>query len=107
DSMDYAHRVARNTMTSRQTLKVNALSVPTVLQHLGWNRIGLLKVDIEGHEAALFSHDCNWLARVDAICIECHDEFDEDKLRKVTQRVGFTPPRRLTGIWFMAREPHI
>lgn len=107
DSMDYAHRVARNTITSRKTLKVDALSVPTVLQRLGWNRIGLLKVDIEGHEAALFSHACDWLARVDAICIECHDEFDEDKLQKVTQRFGFTRPRRLPGIWFMVREAHI
>jgi hypothetical protein len=86
-------------------LDVPAISIPTLLENLGWDRIGLMKVDIEGHEKILFAGDCNWLDRVDAICIEWHDELSEAKrqLEIIASRFGFTPPQLLPGIWFMSR----
>lgn len=40
----------------------------------GLDRISLLKMDIEGAEAIVFQGDVEWLARVDAIAIELHDD---------------------------------
>lgn len=49
---------------------VEAIDLPS----LGLNRIDLLKVDIEGSEAALFAHGTDhWLPRVSNIAIELHD----------------------------------
>ena len=66
--------------------------------------IDLLKVDIEGHEAALFAGDCAWLYRVDAMCIECHEGFEQAELWRLAKRFGFAPPQRLPGTWFMSRS---
>jgi hypothetical protein len=72
---------------------------------MGWDRIGLLKVDIEGHEKVLFSRDCDWLNRVDAICIEWHGERleAEQELTALAHQFGFTEPKLLSDIWFMDR----
>jgi FkbM family methyltransferase len=95
--------VAAATQSARPTIEVAGMSVPTLLRQLAWDRIGLLKVDIEGHEAALLAADCDWLARVDAMCIECHDGFGDADLRILSKRFGFCEPQRLPGIWFMQR----
>jgi FkbM family methyltransferase len=105
EQRDYAHKVVANAgSATRATLTVKALSVPTLLQQLAWDRIGLLKVDIEGHEAALFARNCSWLNLVDAMCIECHDGFSEVDLEKLANRFAFLRPRWLEGVWFMERE---
>jgi FkbM family methyltransferase len=103
DGRDYGHKVAANTADSIATLPVRAISVPAILAGLKWDRIGLLKVDIEGHEAELFSRDCDWLTRVDAMCIECHDGFGDVQLAALAARFGFAPPQRLPGMWFLDR----
>jgi FkbM family methyltransferase len=104
DGRDYGHKVAVDGADhSTATLPVRAMSVPTILASLKWDRIGLLKVDIEGHEAALFSGNCDWLARVDAMCIECHGGFGDAELAELATRFGFAPPQRLKGTWFMGR----
>lgn len=40
----------------------------------GYDRISLLKMDIEGAEAVVFSENLDWLDRVDNIVIELHDD---------------------------------
>ena len=101
---DYGHKVvAAPGRSGRPTIDVPALSVPTLLRQLGWDRIGLLKIDIEGHEAALFSADCEWLARVDALCIECHHTSGAADLHDLARRFVFSKPRLLPGTWFMHR----
>ncbi len=102
--MDYGHKIADATLTRCEgSLEVAALSVSTILRRLGWERVGLLKVDIEGHEKNLFSGDCNWLNSVDAMCIECHGRFGVGDLRDLAGRFGFGPPTPLPGIWLMTR----
>lgn len=104
DKWDYGHRVASaDQFEPEKHEQVAAISVPTICRQLGWSRIGLLKVDIEGHERVLFAGDCDWLTNVDAMCIECHDGFGETDLIALADRYGFEPPKWLPGIWFMAR----
>lgn len=101
--MDYGHKISSSTVDDEPVLEVEAISVPTILRRLEWKRIGLLKVDIEGHESALFSGNCDWLRQVDNICIECHDGFAEQDLRILAERHFFQPPRALRGIWLLSR----
>lgn len=104
---DYAHRIVMPGARGAGPLfAVDAVSVPTVLRRLGWDRVGLLKVDIEGHEAVLFGGNCGWLDRVDAMCIEWHVENGPARLAELARRFGFTAPRQLPGAWFIARTAH-
>jgi FkbM family methyltransferase len=105
DRRDYGHRIAvapRRGDWAR--IEVAAVSVPTLRRQLGWDRIGLLKIDIEGHEAALLSDRCDWLDCVDALCIECHGAYGEPELDRLAQRFGFGAPRTAGGIWLMTRH---
>jgi FkbM family methyltransferase len=107
DAMDYGHRVVIGLKnSSKPSLNVAAMTVPTICRQLGWKRIGLLKVDIEGHEKQLFAGDCDWLARVDAMCIEWHDELGKGRLEleRLANRFGFGQPQLLPGIWLLSRE---
>jgi FkbM family methyltransferase len=101
---DYAHRIVMPAEgEAKPRLEVDAVSVPTALRRLGWDRIGLLKVDIEGHEAVLFGGDCAWLNQVDAMCIEWHVEDGPARLASLARRFGFSEPRRLPGAWFISK----
>ncbi|ARV61247.1 hypothetical protein BZZ01_23880 [Nostocales cyanobacterium HT-58-2] len=104
---DYGHKVAGisyGEVFSGQTVDVEAVSIPTLLKELGWKRIGLLKVDIEGYEAILLKERCEWLSSIDAICIECHEGYDELDLFVLAQRWGFAPPQQLPGTWLLVRK---
>jgi FkbM family methyltransferase len=103
---DYAHRIlAPGKRASRPTIEVEAISVPNILKRLSWERIDLVKIDIEGHEAELFARDCDWLYCVDSVCLEYHHHFPEANLSRIAEVYGFHSPRRLPGgIWFMSRS---
>jgi FkbM family methyltransferase len=52
-----------------------AVNVGTLLRDSGHQRISILKVDIEGAEAVVFSEGYeSWLSKVDTILIELHDD---------------------------------
>jgi hypothetical protein len=76
----------------------------SILHRLGWDRVGLLKIDIEGRESVLLSQDCDWLRDVDALCLEYHHHCAEVELGRLAQRFGFLPPHHLPGdIWLLTR----
>jgi FkbM family methyltransferase len=105
--LDYGHKVAGiayGTALTGHTLEVEAISVPTLLKKLNWERISLLKVDIEGYEGVLLKENCEWLTRVDAMCIECHEGFGESDLQTLAERWGFAPPQPLPGTWLLTRK---
>jgi FkbM family methyltransferase len=54
---------------------VEGYTMTEILDYSGFDRVDLLKVDIEGAERELFStQDLSWLARVGAIAIEFHED---------------------------------
>jgi hypothetical protein len=90
------------------SLEVAGVSVPSILKRLGWDRIGLLKIDIEGHESVLLSQACEWLADVDSLCVEYHHNSGEADLGRLARQFGFLPPTRLPGeIWFLTRPDDV
>jgi len=48
-----------------------------IIARSGFERIDVLKVDIEGAEVQLFSGDTSWLARVGMLMIEFHSDARE------------------------------
>jgi FkbM family methyltransferase len=53
---------------------LQGVSIESLLASSGFDKISLLKVDIEGAEVVLFGANTDWLERVDAIVIELHDD---------------------------------
>jgi FkbM family methyltransferase len=101
---DYGHKVAINhSGISGELVSCEGVSVQSLMKRLGWKRIGLLKVDIEGYERFLLKENCDWLRLVDAICIECHPGYSEDDLEKMASKYGFEQPKRLPGVWLVLR----
>ena len=104
---DYGHKVAGmdyGITLSGRTIKVEGISVPSLLKKLEWDRIGLLKVDIEGYEGILLKEKCEWLSTVDAMCIECHENYGEADLKELSKWFGFSPPMKLPGTWLLVRH---
>jgi FkbM family methyltransferase len=62
-----------------ESADVQAVGIGTVMTHRGWERIDLLKIDVERSEIELFSNGCHdWLSRTRNLVIELHGE-DCDK----------------------------
>ncbi len=60
-------------------LDVEAITISSILNKSGFDRIGLLKIDIEGSEQELFSSNTEeWLPKVDVLYIELHDRIKKD-----------------------------
>ena len=72
-SLDYNAGDGREWATAvKEGTGVHAYSMYDLLRHFGERPIDLLKIDIEGSEAPLFSADTSWLSRVRNLCIELH-----------------------------------
>lgn len=68
--------------------QVECVTIGMLMAQFGASGIGVLKLDIEGGERALFSADTGWIANTEAICIELHDRIVHgcsDKFAEVTQ----------------------
>ena len=58
-----------------EAAQMRAVDVGSLIRGSGFDRVSLLKVDIEGAEAIVFGAGCEeWLPLVDAIVIELHDD---------------------------------
>ncbi len=71
--------------------KVGALTVEDVIREYSIDRIGLLKVDIEGSEVEVFSNSSAWIGTADAICVELHDRFRPGCSRAFYEAVSELP----------------
>ncbi len=66
------------------------VSIETIMREQGIDRFSLVKMDIEGHEQAVFSEPA-WLAHVDNLTMELHPEFVDDlhPISKALEQYGF------------------
>ena len=70
-------------------IRVRTVSMGTVLADLGWTRVDLLKLDIEGGELELFASSGPWLDRVRTIVGETHGSQSRELVRSVLVDAGF------------------
>ena len=69
---------------------MQGLPINTILADSGFERVDLLKVDIEGAEVELFKGDTDWLKTVGAIAIEFHhDSRRECRFDELMRAYGF------------------
>lgn len=70
---------------------LEAVDMTTLLHRTGAERIDLLKMDIEGSEAEVFSGDVHaWLPRVRTICMEIHGKRAEEVVLRALTAYEFT-----------------
>jgi FkbM family methyltransferase len=53
---------------------IDGLPMPELIERAGFERVDLVKADIEGAEVELFSGDLSWLDRVGALAVEFHGD---------------------------------
>ena len=68
------HSILRNKPSVVEVIEVEAISLSDLLTRLGWHRVDLVKIDIEGAEIELLD-TCpdEWLRRIAQLTIEFHD----------------------------------
>lgn len=57
---------------------VPGISLPSLMDRYGWERIDFLKMDIEGAEKTVLEGPPDWLSRVGILAVELHDWLDPD-----------------------------
>lgn len=97
---DFAHKIVDQADSG---LIVRGLSVSSIMRHVGWDAIDLVKMDIEGHEAALLTRNAAWLHKVRALTMEVHPPFTVDKLREAVAQYGFANVQELPGCVLVTR----
>lgn len=72
----WAFSVTEENNGGANSVKVPTVTVPELLDRFGFERLDLLKLDIEGAEKALFGDGAEaWMRRVNVIVIELHDRY--------------------------------
>jgi FkbM family methyltransferase len=72
------------------TVPVPVAGIRELLERFPQGRVDLVKMDIEGGEEALLGHDTSWLAVVQALMVEWHDDrADSRPLIQNVQAAGF------------------
>ena len=85
-----AFKIGTGESSSFTQIKVQALSVGTILRKFDIRHVDYLKVDIEGEEKDLFLlGDLSWMDVVDQISVELHDTLEAKVLIKLLQDRGF------------------
>lgn len=80
--------------TDNEMNKVAAFSIDSLMQQAGWNRIHILKMDVEGSEKEIFEKNyANWLPKTQCLIVETHDRMKEgctDALNAAMKNFNFS-----------------
>lgn len=83
---------------SAATFAVDAMTMNDLMDTLGTERVGLVKMDIEGAETPLLQADSDWFAKIDAIAIEFHGDSRQES--------GFDALIEKHGMKVVAEDDH-
>lgn len=87
DRLAWGNKVLDST-ASGEHVEVPAVTIESLIDTYGLDRIDLLKVDIEGSEAELFKKPA-FLSKVGTIMIELHGDYTLDRFRAEIAGMGF------------------
>lgn len=77
----------------KEFVEVETRRIPEILDELGWSRVDLLKMDIEGMERDILADAGDWLHRVGLIVMEVHQNTSPEELSSFLQPYGWTLQR--------------
>lgn len=60
---------------AKEKYDIKAITINQILKDSGFDKIDVLKLDIEGAEKEVFSENTQWLSKTNMIIIELHDYF--------------------------------
>jgi FkbM family methyltransferase len=84
-----------------QCATIQGLTISAIIRKCGFEKIDLLKLDIEGAEKEIFdADDLDWMNRTHAIMIELHDRFRpgcEAAFLNAARRFGFEITQHTVG----------
>ncbi len=97
--------VGPNAGAHRRFVEVETRRIADVLDALGWARVDLLKLDVEGLEPDLFADGRDWLPRVERIVFELHAPTAAETVAGLLRPHGFVLERlgRRAEETFLAR----
>jgi FkbM family methyltransferase len=73
-----------------EDISVEVKTLPQILDHLGWDHVDVVKMDIEGAERSLFASCREWAERVTTIVMEIHPNIDIDEAQRELGEYGFS-----------------
>jgi FkbM family methyltransferase len=75
--------------------KVKSISIDALLDHMQWESVDFVKMDIEGAEREVFSRAGSWVERVRCLKVETHEPYSLHSCVYDLVRLGFeTEPDR-------------
>ena len=83
------HRLEPGDTGGGEQVRVPAITLAGLLDHLGLDQVDLLKVDIEGAEQHLLDGVIEWASRVRVMLLELHHNIDYPAARKTVTDAGF------------------
>jgi FkbM family methyltransferase len=86
---------------------VRQTTVPEIMRAHGLDRIGLLKMDIEGAEEDVFAGDFAWLDKVDVLLVELHTDLAVTRFRAAASLHGFRDIVAPSGQCVIAAGPGV
>jgi FkbM family methyltransferase len=79
--------------THKEFVEVEVRRISEILDSLGWPRVDLLKLDIEGLEGEILADGGDWLSRVGLILFELHPNNSAEEIAAVFGRAGWMMER--------------
>jgi len=76
-----------------QFVEVETRRIPEILDDLGWSRVDLLKLDIEGLEREILADGGDWLPRVGLIVFELHPNHSQEEIAALLDHAGWSMER--------------
>jgi FkbM family methyltransferase len=73
----------------KDSIEVDLVTVPQIMERAGWDQIDILKIDIEGSEKELLESNNAWLEHVRYIVLEIHPNTSEEEIAGFLKPFGF------------------
>lgn len=69
--------------------RARGLSLNSLLDQLGWDRVDFVKMDIEGAEREVLRRNTAWAHRVHSIKVEAHGDYSPEQCVRDLRKLGF------------------
>lgn len=98
------NELSYNQKISETGVSTKAISIESLKNNFGIDKVDLMKIDIEGGEINLLSKENTWLSSVENIIIEIHHPYTSSDLSKDLKPFGFTIKRDEDSVFTLTKD---